>query len=71
MAFVSNEKLVYGSSISRLVKLKNSGHAITYIFRMQPYVTLNTSQLCKMFQVIFKAIISFTLRNVVQMANST
>ena len=36
MAFVNNEKLVYGSSISRLVKLKHSGPAVTYIFSMQP-----------------------------------
>jgi hypothetical protein len=40
VAFVINEKLVYGSSISRLVKLKHSGRAITYIFSMQPYTTL-------------------------------
>jgi len=34
--FLNNEKLVYASSISGLVKLKHSGRAITYVYSMQP-----------------------------------
>jgi len=47
MVFANNEKLVHGSSIGRLVKMKHSGLAITYVFCLHPYATLQYKSIMK------------------------
>jgi hypothetical protein len=54
VAFANNDKRVYGSSINGHFKLKHPGRAVYYVQTQYAAIHNFTSQLCKIFPVIFK-----------------